>query len=120
MIREPQLPGLRVPVEADRVAHALYVILDDPGLGIDPRNRCLEVGRHDDVAARADVVIQLAVGPEGKEFPEVAWLILRIETVDYDLGFRRVVQAVLATLSAGDAGVLGGGWRAPAEERPLW
>ncbi len=116
MVGEPELSGLRMKIEADRVAHALHIGLGDARLGIDTRNRRLEIRRHDDVARRADVVVELAVGSEREELPEMAWLVLWIEAVDDDLGRGRIVELVLDAVVARDAMVLGDVQRALAED----
>src|SRR5262249_29665409 len=120
MIREPQLPGLRMKVEGARVAHPERLGLEHPRVGLDPHDGRLHVGRHDDVAGRADVEIELAVGSHSKELPEVAGLLVRVEVVDHYLCFRRVVEAALDTVVAGDAVALRDIQCAPAENDPVW
>ena len=86
-----------------------------PVFGSTRDDRRLHVGRHDDVAGRADVEVQLAVRAHREEFPEVAGLLLRIEVVDHDLGLGRIVEPVLDAVVARDAVALGDVQRALAE-----
>ena len=115
VVGEPEVLGARVPVEADRVAHAARVDLHHAGLGIDAVDRRLRVGRHDDVARRADVEVELAVGAGREELPEVAGLLRGIEVVDHHLRLGRVGEPVLDALVGRDAVALGHVERAVVE-----
>ena len=55
---------------------------------------------HADVARRADLEIQLVVGPNGQELPAMG-LVLRQIVVDEDR-LRRVVEIILDLLDLGD------------------
>jgi len=115
VIRKPQLLRFRIPVETDGVAHAQRDSLEHARLRIDTMDRSLHIGRHDDVAGRADVEIQLAVGAQREEFPEMAGLRRRIEVVDHDFRLGRIVEAVFNAIVARDAVPLGDEQRALAE-----
>src|SRR5439155_540245 len=69
--REVELLRHGVPVEAHAVTHAVRPVLEAGAVGIHPRDVGVRVGRDADVARRADVEIELAVGPERQVLPAV-------------------------------------------------
>ena len=69
IVGEPELLRLRVPVEADRIAHASRHDFPATTIGIDARDDRVLLGIGlADVARRADRHVQLAVRTEGDEF----------------------------------------------------
>src|SRR5439155_24117934 len=106
-------------VHAYRVAYAMRHRLKDAGVRIDAIDGRFVIRRHDDVAGRADVEVELAVRPQGEELPEVARRLIRVEVVDNHLRLRRIVEAVLDAVIARDATALGDEQRAVVEDQPV-
>src|SRR6266446_5582913 len=104
-----------MPVETDRLAHTLRIVLQRARYGIRPHDHRLHVSGHGDVLRRADVEVELSVGTEREELPEMAGLSRRVEAVDDDLGLRRIVQLVLDAVVTRDAIALGDVERALVE-----
>src|SRR5206468_8505461 len=111
--REVQLPGRRVPVEADTVAYAVRPVLEARPVRVDPREFGLGVGRDADVSRRADVEVELAVRTERQVLPAVR-RVFRQRIVD-DLHLRRAVELALDPLQLRDAVNLGDVERAVLE-----
>ena len=103
--REVELLRHRVPVEPHAVADAVRVVLEPRAVGVDARDIGVRVGRQADVARRADVEVELAVGPEGQVLPAVRQ-VARQDVVDHGHR-RRVVEPVLDPLHLGDPRDLG-------------
>src|SRR5262245_7432502 len=104
-----------MPIEPDGVAHTLDVVLGNAGRGVDPPDGRLKIRWHDDTDWRDDVLVELAFGSEGEDFPDVARLLFRIEAVDHDLRLRRIVELVLEAVVARNAVALGDVERALVE-----
>ena len=103
--REVELLRHRVPVEADAVAHAMGPVLEAGAVRIDARDVGVRVGRHTDVARRADVEIQLAVRAERQVLPAVR-SVLGQRLVDH-LHLGRAVELALDPFHLGDPVDLG-------------
>src|SRR4030095_3850030 len=68
VVREPELPGHRVPGEADRVANARGKDFTARAIGIHPGDRRVAL-LIADVAGRTERHVELAVGSEGDVLP---------------------------------------------------
>ena len=113
VIGEVQLPGFRIPVEPDGVAHAKCDHFGAGAIEIDPPDLAMRVVMQDVVAGLSDRNIQLVVGPDGDELPAVGF-ILRQLVVD-DGRFRRIVEIVFDLVDLGDLRKLGDVERAVVE-----
>ena len=102
VVGEPELARLRLPVEADRVAHAACEGFDGAAIRVHAQDVgvALRIG-FTDVAGCADRHIQLAVRPEGDEFPAVVGLAR--QPVGDQCGWGRVVEPALDVVEAQDA-----------------
>src|SRR5262245_34925774 len=98
---EVELLRHRMPVEADAVAHAVRPVLEPGAIRVHARDVGVRVGRDTDVAGRADVEVELAVGPEGQVLPAVR-RILRQRVVDH-LHLGRAVELALDAFHLRDA-----------------
>lgn len=99
VVGEPELVCDRMPVEADGVADAARHHLQAAAVGIHAHQVGIAVlVAMTDVARRADRHVQLAVRPEGDEFPTVVCL-GREAVVDDDRGGRIVEPGVDAVQS---------------------
>src|SRR2546430_8897068 len=78
----------------------------EPGaVGIDTGDVGVRVWRHADVAGRADVEVELAIGPEGQVLPAVRQVAR--QDVIYDLHVGWIVEPVLDPLHHGAPGTRG-------------
>src|SRR4030095_6513808 len=92
-------------VHADNLADAGRNDFQSAAVQVETVNFCMPLGRHADVAGRADLEIELLVGPDGEIFPTVR-LVLR-QIAEDDGRLRRIVQFVLDGLDFRDLGYLG-------------
>ncbi len=101
VVGEPQLLRARVPVEADRVAHASRDDLEAAPVGVHPADVrvALGIGRAD-VARRTDRHVELPVRAERDELASV--VTVGREAVADDDGRRRVVETLLDAVVAQD------------------
>jgi hypothetical protein len=102
VVGEPELPGLRLPVEADAVAYASGIDISAAAIGIHAQDIgvALRIGVAD-VAGRAYRHVEFAVRAEGDEFP--AMMRLAGQPVGHQHGCRRLRQASLDIVVAQDA-----------------
>ena len=110
---EVELLGHRMPVEAHAVAHAVGHVLEAGAVGIHAGEVGVGVGRHTDIAGRADVEVELAVGAEGEVLPAVRQ-VLGQGVVDHFHG-GRTVELVLDARHLADLRHLGDVERAVLE-----
>src|SRR5262245_58603058 len=113
VVGEVELLRRRMPVEADRVAHAARDHLGSTAVEADAADLPVGLRRLADVAGRADIYIELLIRPETHELPAVR---LMIEEVAVDDGrLSRIVDLVLDALQLGNARALGDVERALVE-----
>src|SRR5262249_956057 len=93
VVGEIELLRYWVEVEADRVTHTERIRLGAGAVGIDAAD--LGVGRRRlaDITGRADIDVELVVGPDRHELPAVRAVVARV-AVD-DVRLRRLVEVVL-------------------------
>ena len=114
--REPQVAGVGMPVEPDRVPHAVREDLRRAAVRVQPGDGGVAdvlVGPVADVAGRAHRDVQLAVGPEADELPAVGPV--RRESVVHHHRLGRVPQPRLDAVVTQDPVHLGHVERPAAE-----
>src|SRR6266705_2605732 len=89
-----------MPVHADDLADARRVDLETFAIETDTVDLGVPFRRHADVAGRADLEVELLVGPDGEIFPAVR-LVLR-QVAQNDRGLGRIVEIVLDLLDLRD------------------
>jgi hypothetical protein len=90
IIGEPQLARLRIPIEADGVAHALGEHFKVRPVGLHPQYGRCHRRREADVACRTHRHVQQIVGSEGDKLPRVSLARIRQIITDDNRGRRRV------------------------------
>ena len=100
VVGEPQLLGLRMPVEADRVAHAARHDLDAGAVEVLAPDLPVLAGVDlADVAGHADRDVELVVGADGRELPVVVRRRRQLDGLA-DVGRLRGVELVLDAVEA--------------------
>ena len=95
IVREPQLLGLRVPVETDRVAHAARHDLDVGAVQVLAPDLAVQAAIDlAQVARRADGNVELLVRPDAGELPVVVRRLGQVDLVA-DIRRLRIVELVL-------------------------
>ena len=101
VVGKPELPGPRLPVEADRVAHATRIGFHRAAIRVHAQNIGVLRVRFADIAGCANRHVELAVRSEGDEFPSMlgfGW-----QLVGHDYRCRRIVQAPLDVVKTQNA-----------------
>ena len=100
VVGEVHLLVFRVPVEADRVAHAAHVNLGARTIQIHPPDLAMVLVMQHVVAGLSDRNIELVVRPDGDELPAMGFVLWKL-VIDHDR-LRRAVQIVLDLFDLGD------------------
>src|SRR5690606_4470390 len=97
VIGEPEIPGLRMPVETHGVAHTMRHDLAIGAIDVHTRDRGEDlILAETDVARRAHRNVEFAIRAEGDEFPAVRCFIGI--TFDHDLRLRWIIEVILDVL----------------------
>src|SRR5262245_41282313 len=102
---EVELLGGWVPVHPDDLTDAGSDDFQPAAVQIETVDLGMALGRHADVARRADLEIELLVGPDGEIFPTVSFVLRQVTEDDGRL--RRVVELVFDVFDFRDLGELG-------------
>ena len=105
VLSEVQHLGDRVEVHSDHLPDAVRHDLHAAAVEIDAAELCVGRRWHADVAGRADVEIQLVVGPDGQELPAMRFIARQIVIDDGRLG--RIVELGLDIVDLRDLVELG-------------
>src|SRR6266852_2769565 len=108
-------PGAKI--HSDDLSYPPSDHLRAAAVEVDAPDLCMGVRWHADVARRANLEIELVVGPDGQKLPAVR-LVLRKVTID-DRRLRRVVEVVLDLFDPRDLGQLGDVERAVVKGDPI-